>query len=963
MSSKCLGCPLSYKRSTNPRGEDVSPDIMIVGEAPGFEEDKECRPFVGKSGRELEAYLQKAGLSEYKIYYTNVVKCHPTMVDMKGRLQNRSPTDDEMERCVPKLAEEIVMINPKVIVPMGNPALWATFTTVGGILSKRGSVGKLRMPVPAMEYLKSVGATLPDITVMPTVHPAYVLRNPGAEPKILEDLARVRAFLTGEKATTDWEYEILDTLEKVESWARTTLKEYTENKFRGMAYDIEATGLDPFRKAGSILSIQVSTDGKKGYVIPVCHPESIMKDSYHLTSLRSLLEPLFTTIPVIAHNASFDNLWMYCKFGILPSHTLFCTYFGTRFLNQELLDADLESVASRYAGMVGHKRELQEYMRVNNLGMDEMEKVPLSLVARYGAGDAVATYRSFISMEEEMKRENLLAPFNLLMMETLEELVRQRIDGQYVDFKRLKETEVEYPALMAELRLLICKIGYMLDIESPQRPEGYWKTNTEFWDKLSITSTLQLRKALFDRVGFSTDGVERKKTGLSVNQESLDAVEKGLEVVIGGVRYDELIDICDKSKLEDIMNIAMFPTTPRREMMLLMLKMIQKYRGMSWMKSSFLDNVSKFVYLKSVESGGTMDCVAGDILDSTVHTYLNAAGTVTSRMSCSDPPLHGLPHRSIAKSLMCSRWRGLGGAILVADYSQLEIRVFAMLADEKALKEAYARHEDVHNRVACMVYKKQPEDVSVAERRIIKVASFCLLYGGGAPTVAHSAGIPIDEAEHVMELYYQQLPGLKAYMKRQEEFMLKNGFVLSLHGRRRWLSSKVLSERERKARAINNPIQIIGSDMTTTAMVRYRRGMRKNKMNSKCFLSVHDSMLTDVYPGELLRAWKLKKYEMQDHPQTLWSWVTVVPEASFELGATWGDLLEFQHLGGNRFLLEGDDEAYFEEKFEKLKPLLDLSGEVVSWGPLHTGKKEGREQEKKCGIELELREPEVALEL
>ena len=255
----CDQCPLRYKSpGVSPKGETVDTDIMIIGEAPAYNEVEQNKPFVGRAGQLLDKVIKRAGLDAYRLYFTNVVKCHPTQKDFRGRDQTRTPDEKEVECCVSRLAEEIITINPKIIVPVGGIAMTAVLSSKLGILSKRGILEKLKMSPAVTEPLKNLGFPLPEIPVLPTVHPAYVLRNPGAEPKMLEDFDKVKAILSGKANKVDWECVILDTFDKVTSWADTMLKDYSDKKFKGMAYDIETSGLEAFKKDSIIYSIQFS---------------------------------------------------------------------------------------------------------------------------------------------------------------------------------------------------------------------------------------------------------------------------------------------------------------------------------------------------------------------------------------------------------------------------------------------------------------------------------------------------------------------------------------------------------------------------------------------------------------------------------------------------------------------------------------------------------------------------------
>jgi len=154
-------------------GNPYSP-VVFVGEAPGEEEDQQKRPFVGRAGRYLNQKLQEVGLRREEVYITNVVKSRPP--------GNRKPTPKEMQTCLPYLRKEVEIINPKLIVCLGATAL-------EGILGKSLPITKHRGQFLEYPYDRKIKVFL-------TYHPAYILRNPGGEKEFVEDLRRIKEFLS-----------------------------------------------------------------------------------------------------------------------------------------------------------------------------------------------------------------------------------------------------------------------------------------------------------------------------------------------------------------------------------------------------------------------------------------------------------------------------------------------------------------------------------------------------------------------------------------------------------------------------------------------------------------------------------------------------------------------------------------------------------------------------------------------
>jgi uracil-DNA glycosylase len=173
----CRRCKLAPTRTNIVFGEgSPKAELMFVGEGPGADEDATGRPFVGRAGQLLTKMIEAIDLKREDVYIANVVKSRPP--------GNRAPEADEVKACIPFLFRQIEAIRPKLIVALGNPAMQALLDTKIGITKMRGQL---------QDYPRVSG-----IKVLPTFHPAYLLRSPDKKREAWEDLKKVRAFLRGE---------------------------------------------------------------------------------------------------------------------------------------------------------------------------------------------------------------------------------------------------------------------------------------------------------------------------------------------------------------------------------------------------------------------------------------------------------------------------------------------------------------------------------------------------------------------------------------------------------------------------------------------------------------------------------------------------------------------------------------------------------------------------------------------
>jgi uracil-DNA glycosylase len=167
----CTKCPLAQSRVRAVPGQGhPAPEIMFVGEGPGFEEDRQGLAFVGRAGQLLTKIIEAMGFTRDQVFIGNIVKCRPP--------ENRTPMPDEMNACLPYLKEQIALLRPKVIVALGA-------TAVRGLLDVETGITKLRGRWLRYE----------DTDLMPTYHPAYLLRNPAGKKDVWEDMKAVLARL------------------------------------------------------------------------------------------------------------------------------------------------------------------------------------------------------------------------------------------------------------------------------------------------------------------------------------------------------------------------------------------------------------------------------------------------------------------------------------------------------------------------------------------------------------------------------------------------------------------------------------------------------------------------------------------------------------------------------------------------------------------------------------------------
>lgn len=253
-----------------------------------------------------------------------------------------------------------------------------------------------------------------------------------------------------------------------------------------------------------------------------------------------------------------------------------------------------------------------------------------------------------------------------------------------------------------------------------------------------------------------------------------------------------------------------------------------------------------------------------------VHTSFNQAVAATGRLSSTNPNLQNIPiktdkGREVRKAFIA---KNNDYVLLSADYSQIELRIVASIANEQNMIEAFRQGIDIHTATAAKVYGVAVADVTPEQRRNAKAVNFGIIYGQSAFGLSQSLGIPRKEAGAIIEEYFKQYPSIKQYMNDTIQFAKENGYVQTLMGRRRYLrdinSANFTVRGFAERNAINAPIQGSAADMIKLAMIHIHQRMKKETtLQSKMILQVHDELLFDVHKSEIDLMKKLVKEEME----------------------------------------------------------------------------------------------------
>jgi DNA polymerase-1 len=278
---------------------------------------------------------------------------------------------------------------------------------------------------------------------------------------------------------------------------------------------------------------------------------------------------------------------------------------------------------------------------------------------------------------------------------------------------------------------------------------------------------------------------------------------------------------------------------------------IESWRELTKLKNTYLDALPDLI---DPETGR-------------VHTTFNQTAAATGRLSSTNPNLQNIPIRTeIGRPVRACFVAERGARLLSADYSQVELRVLAQVADEEVLKEIFRAGDDVHAATAAEVFDVSREEIDVGQRSKAKMVNFGIVYGLTGFGLADRLNIPRKEGEEFVARYLERFPAVRAFREQVVERAAEEGYVTTLMGRRRPIpelrSSNPNTRRLGERLAVNTVIQGTAADIIKVAMVRCHAALRERGMTARLVLQIHDELLFEGPAGEMEDAAELVRREM-----------------------------------------------------------------------------------------------------
>jgi DNA polymerase-1 len=285
-----------------------------------------------------------------------------------------------------------------------------------------------------------------------------------------------------------------------------------------------------------------------------------------------------------------------------------------------------------------------------------------------------------------------------------------------------------------------------------------------------------------------------------------------------------------------------------------------------------------------------------------LHTEYLQTGTATGRISSRAPNLQNIPQGSAWSKPLRSAFEARPGHTLVAyDYSQLELRIMASLADDPAMKAAFAHNEDIHRRTAAVILGKQDDAVTKEERRIAKTLNFGLAYGMGVRAFAKESGLSQKEAQGFIDRYFERFSRVRAWQEQTKEFARTHGYVETVIGRRRYfrelqaLHTQPHHIAEAERAAINHPVQGSEADIVKLAMLKTKDLLIAENAwgdRAKMLLNIHDELVFEVRDDAVGKLAPRIRATMEE----VFPALGVPLKVDVNIGKDWGDL---QPLAGS----------------------------------------------------------------
>lgn len=875
--------------------------VLFIGEAPGFNEDEQGIQFVGRSGQLLREAIDLLEIKD--VAFTNTIRCRPP--------DNKTPTATQLKHCSVFLEQDIQEIDPSVIVLLGNSPLKAVLG-VTGVSAYNGQV------------IQRDGRTY-----VPAYHPSYILRNMTEDSlqewwSALEKAAQAAEGKKFHRADAHYKYLYPETITELESMKDVLLS------YDGIiAYDVETDSLAPEDESNRLVSMAFAT-GDTAWSFPLDHPESWWSDQ-EWDYIVDLVAEVLQNVGITTHT-KFDCVITRAILDI-DFHQVGDTFHLSTLLNAHHHEHGLKRLAGMYLRMFDYDKELEDYKQDHPECDPEhggsYANVPLSILLPYGGMDVSATwlledklYRQ-LTKKQQIMYEEMVVPADRVLgkieengfkldfglinrYKSIYEVIQSKYLTQLTSFLEVQDFifDKQYESILKYYKdRLGVNVDALSDVVDAELQEWY-NENQPFLGELSDgewRKVYQKKLLSLSESYVKLNATKQSRARMPVFEFNPGSSTQISELLFNRANYPVYgtTDSGDPSVKVDYLKEVIFDyeSEGRDDD----LRLLKAYMGWKLM-SSILSKTFKPMLSQDSDWYSR---------DGRVRSRYTLGGAKTGRIASSQPNLQNVPSVESepgtilqyipVKNAFTHTWPG--GGLLMADYSGMELRVMSSIAGIQGMIDVFSRGGDVHRYVSSLIYKIAEDEITKFQRYRGKWCNWSLLYKGGWWTLYRLYrinGLTEDEAMRITDLYYEAFPELPKYHNKCIKFIKKNKYIESPFGRILQLPEVDHKNEKRANKAlrtgINMPTQGTASDTLMVAMYIIDHYMTEEHLRSQLVNTVHDSLVTDFYPGELDQVMEIQKYVMENvkdeakkfMPRLDFSWLKVPLKADFDIGTHYG---------------------------------------------------------------------------
>jgi len=885
----CKKCPLQDRqvvKACGPAPRSFLSGLVILGEAPGEQEDRQGEPFVGPAGGLLNRLLRQAGSIREACWITNVLPCRPEKNEIS------SPQAQEaLQLCRPAFEAEIrklKALGARAILALGQTALDACGVR-GSITTRRGYVYSSRFGLP----------------VVPSYHPAFVLRgNADKAPVVVSDMQKAL-----EIAKTGWkeprfQMNLFPSIKDLREFSRRVVSQKAL-----LGVDIETTSLLPHK--GALAVVGLADSAESALVVPFLgqgyRPYWSAREEKEAIDL---LQKIFSSCRLVFHNALFDVGFLEAK-GFSIQTIEHDTMILHHFIHPEMFSR-LSFVASIYDNVPYWKDTLEDKETASM-------NLPDQAFREYNAKDSIELLRILPGLIQDAEILEVYEPYKALGLALIRPVLRMYQRGVLLSQARLKAWNQDLTDQSAELLARLRSRLGLPDAFNPSSPQHLaWVLYGEIPSRVQVD--IETFEALEDSFkDLSEEKVSRKKatkkySGLKQTYELFKACKiSHLPSQAPRHKTDKNGLALDETALESL--LIWIRSDPARR---------KKFSNLE----GFLEDLLAYrAVSKLLSTYGEFSVWP----DGRVHFPYKITGTVTGRLSSGDKKnlnvgnAQNIPDEARRLFIAPPGWVLIG-----ADYASLEPRMLAYLSQDEPLIRDFAAGVKIYDGIIRDVLGLEKSDPAYkAIRDAVKVYVLATNYGGSLQTVYRNMKLKCKDLpfsfKDVEEIHRKRLalhPAYKAYYDELVKTVTETRVLRNAFGRRRVFlgdSKNIIRE------ALDYGPQSSGADLVNQAMIRIDQRLLDETSQAGIVLQLHDAMYLEAPLQEAQAAARILQEEME-RPVDILDYKAVSFPVELKVGASWGEMVEIKSWQDCPSSLAGLRELLAKESFslpEEWQELVD----------------------------------------